>query len=91
MPVTTMVKDPDAILDYVFDWSDWLESGETISSHVITVNAGITKDSDSESSGVVTVWLSGGTAGNKYNVACKIVTSLARTDERTIEIRMEDR
>jgi len=57
----------------------------------VTVDSGITKDSDSESTGVVTIWLSGGTAGDKYDVACKIVTSLSRTDERTIEIRMEER
>ena len=85
------VKDPDAVLDYAFDWSDWLATGETISSHTITVTSGITKDSDSESSGVVTVWLSGGTAGEDYDVACKIVTSASRTDERTMTIRVKNR
>jgi len=85
-------KDPDAVLDYAFDWSEnWLESAETISSHTITVSTGLTKDSDSESDGVVTVWLSGGTAGTVYTVACKIVTSLSRTDERTATIRCVNR
>jgi hypothetical protein len=83
-------KDPDAVLDYAFDWSSWLATGETISSHTITVETGITKDSDSESSGVVTVWLSGGTAENEYDVACKIVTSAGRTDERTMTIRCKN-
>ena len=55
----TFLKDPDATLDYAFDWSGWLQSGETISSYAITVDSGITKESDSQSSGVVTVWLSG--------------------------------
>ena len=91
MPVTTMTKDPDAVLDYVFDWTDWLEVGETIISNVITVGSGITKDSDSESAGIVTIWLSGGTHGSDYLVACKITTSLDRTDERTINIRCRDR
>ena len=27
-------KDPDAILDYGFDWSEWLASGEIIASSV---------------------------------------------------------
>ena len=85
------VKDPDAVLDYAFDWSDWLATGETISSHTITTETGLTKDSDSESSGVVTVWLSGGTAGEDYDVACKIVTSASRTDERTMTIRVKNR
>jgi hypothetical protein len=84
-------KDPDAVLDYAFDWSSWLATGETISSHTITVETGLTKDSDSESSGVVTVWLSGGTADEEYDVACKIVTNASRTDERTMTIRVRNK
>ena len=85
-------KDPNAVLDYSFDWAaEWLTVGETISSHVMTVGTGLTKDSDSESSGIVTVWLSGGTAGVNYPVACKIVTSAGRTDERTILIECVER
>mgnify|MGYP001105171166 CR=1 FL=1 len=84
-------KDPDAVLDYKFDFTtNCLATSETISSHTVTVDTGITKDSDSESSGVVTVWLSGGTAGNSYDVACKIVTNASRTDERTITIKVAD-
>ena len=84
------IKDPDAVLDYGVDWSKWLAAGETILSHTITAETGITKDSDSEADGAVTIWLSGGTAGERYNVACKIVT-LTRTDERTIIIKCEQR
>jgi hypothetical protein len=85
------MKDPSAVLDYPFDWSSWLESSETISSHTVTVDSGITKDSDSESSGIVTVWLSGGTAGKIYEIACEITTNLGRTDERTINIVVMER
>ena len=94
------LKDPDAVLDYVFDWkassngtgdSDWLASGETISSHTVTVETGLTKDSDSESGGQVTVWLSGGTAGTDYDVSCEIETSAGRTDERTVLVRVRER
>ena len=86
------IKDPDAVLDYAFDWEEyWLESGETIASHTITVPTGITKDSDSELDGIVTVWLSGGTAESTYDVACEIVTTNGRTDERTISIICNER
>ncbi len=88
-------KDPDADLDFVFDWSSWLAAGETISSETITAATGITlgtgAKAPSESGGVITVWLSGGTAGTIYTVACKIVTSKLRTDERTIEISIMNR
>jgi len=93
MTEKTIPKDPDAVLDYAFDWEteSWLETGETISSHVITVPAGITKDSDSEADGIVTVWLSGGTAGEDYVITCKITTSAGRTDKRSFVIRCGDR
>ena len=85
------LKDPSAVLDYVFDWTEWLATGETITNHTITVDTGLTKDSSTESGGKVTVWLSGGTAGKNYKVACKITTSAGRTDERTLWIRVVDR
>jgi len=96
-------KDPDAVLDYAFDWATWLDSdsspAETISSHTITISGGgdspisLTNDSDSEASGIVTVWLSGGTAGNIYTVSCEIVTDSAtpRTEERSITIIVQER
>lgn len=86
-------KDPAAVLDYKFDWSSWLASGETISTRTVTPATGITVDSSSitDTNTSVTVWLSGGTAGTEYTVACKIVTSAARTDERTLTIQVEDR
>jgi len=81
------------VLDYKFDFlalthaepgavSDYLEVGETISSHVVTVETGITKDSDAitDTNTSVTVWLSGGTFGDKYTITCEIVTSAGRTD-----------
>lgn len=89
--MTTYMKDTAARLDYSFDWTVWLAEGETISSHTVTVPAGITKVSDSETDGVVTVWLSGGTEGTKYEIDCTITTSDGRIDERSIQISVRDR
>ena len=96
---TQFLKDAHADLDWVFDWNDtsspWLATGETISSFTVTVDTGLTvgtgTKASSQSAGKVTVWLSGGTAGTTYNVACRIVTSASRTDERTIKIRVLQR
>lgn len=89
----TFLKDPHAVLDYMFDWKseNWLGVAETITARAVTVETGLTKDSDSEAGGIVTVWLSGGTAGQSYTVACKIDTSDSRTDERTIQVKVEER
>jgi len=90
-----MIKDPIAKLDFGFNWrpegEEWLEDDEIIASYIITVPAGIVKESDSESAGVVTVWLSGGTVGEWYDIACKITTSADRTDERTLSIQIQER
>jgi hypothetical protein len=90
MVLKTLAKDPNAILDYTFDWDPWLDVGETISSHTATV-VGAVKDSSANSTTAVTIWVSGGTADTTATVACRIVTSAARTDERTIALRIQDR
>jgi len=100
---TAFRKDPDAVLDYRFVWSDWLDD-DTISDHTITPTSGITVDSSEVNSEavtidgteraantVVTVWLSGGTAGSDYDVTCQIETADGRTDDRTITILVRER
>lgn len=89
--MTQYLKDPDAILDYVFDWSPYLEAGETITDKTVTVDAGLTLDSHSVDDSSVTVWLSGGTVRTTYKVACLITTSAGRTDERTMTIKVVNR
>jgi hypothetical protein len=84
-------KDPSAVLDWAFDWTDWLAAAETITNHDMTADTGLTVDSSTEDAGVVTVWLSGGTAGENYKVACLVETSAGRTDERTIWIKVVNR
>lgn len=85
-------KDPSAELDFGFKWTDWLEDGESIASHTITVTSGgVTVDSSSESNGIVTVWLSGGTEGRLAKVVCEVVTSEGRRDQRTMPISINDR
>ena len=91
MATDTFTKDPAAVLDYDFDFAtNYLAGGETISSETVTAEAGLTVDSYSESSGVVTAWLSGGTASQDYTVTCQIVTSASRTDERSITIQVRN-
>jgi hypothetical protein len=85
------LKDPSAVLDWAFDWTGWLATGETIVDHTITADTGLEVDSSTENGGKVIVWLSGGTAGQNYKVACKITTSAGRTDERTIWIKVVER
>lgn len=91
--MATYIKDPDAVLDYKFDWSSWLASGDTISTATVTASSGLTVDSSSitDTNTTVTAWLSGGTAGTKYAVTCHIVTAQDREDDRTVSVLVQER
>lgn len=80
-------KDPDAVLDFKQDWSEWLAAtGDTIVTSTWIVPTGITKANESATATAATVWLSGGTAGQSYAVVNRIVTAQSRTDDRTLQI-----
>lgn len=85
-------KDPDATLDYQLDWSDWLATGESISSAAVTVTDA-TLVSTVTTNTTVTAWISGGTVGNRVTIKYHITTnnSPARIDERTLTIRVANR
>ena len=98
MATKRYVKDPDAVLDYPINWASsdgtndgsssdtgWLQ-GDTISTATFTVDSGITKDSESNTTTTATVWLSGGTAGQRYTVTCRITTTSGRTEDQSIQI-----
>ena len=87
----TYVKDPDAVLDYGFDWSAWLAAGETIATSTWTVPVGLTNESESNTDTLSVVWLSGGTDRQTYQVVNHIVTSQGREDDRTLKIKIKDR
>lgn len=91
MAVTDHKKDPDAVLDWVWDWNEWLDEGEIIASSTFIASVGITIDSESNTTKTATVWLSGGTAGQVYQVTNRITTSSGRTDDRSITIRVTER
>lgn len=84
-------KDPDAVLDWHFDWINWLDQGEVITTSTFDVTAGIAVNATENTTSNTTVWLAGGRAGQNYQVTNRIITSAARTDERSIIIRVRDR
>lgn len=91
MAYTTYIKDPDAVLDYLNDWTDWLPDGDTIVTSTWTAETGITIDSDTNTTTAAVVWLSGGTAGTKYLVTNHIVTAQGREDDWSILINCKEK
>lgn len=86
------LKDPDAKLDYKFNWKNWLTAGETIASYVLTVSGGgLTIDTHSDNGVAVTVWLKAGVNGTERSVSCRITTTAGRIDERTMRFTIQER
>lgn len=73
------VKDPADDTLYQFDWSEFLEPGETIASYSTTVDTNLTKLAELATATSVSVRVSGGTDATESLVTCNIVTSLGNT------------
>ena len=84
-------KDPDAVLDYQWDWSAWLSDDDSITSYTVTVDDGLTLDTDTNTSTAVTAWFSGGTIGERYDATAHIITADGREDDRTMRITVTER
>lgn len=90
--MATYKKDPDAVLDYSFDWSEYLTPlGDTISSVTWVTSSGLTKVSQSNTPTTATAFVSGGVEGSTETLTCRIVTAGGRTDDRSINLKIVSR
>jgi hypothetical protein len=90
--VSIYIKDPDAVLDYAVDWTDWLPAGDSITGRTVAVESGdVVKASDNLAGAVVTAWISGGTVGTNASVRFRVTTAQGRTDDRTIYLKVRSR
>lgn len=78
-------KDPDEVLDYTIDWTARLGS-DTISTSTWIVPTGITEDSNSNTTTATTIWLSGGTVNQIYELTNRVVTAGGRTMDKTVRL-----
>lgn len=79
----TIQKAASERLDYPFDFTNLL-AGDTIAAHEVIAQNGITCDATLVTGAIVAAWVLGGTAGQKYTVACKVTGASGRIFERTI-------
>lgn len=96
------VKHKDANIQYGLDFTDYLNSGDNVSTATVTIES-ITDDSSplafptdaatdvNITSNVVNIRLSGGTEGNVYDIDVKIVTEDGDTDSRRFRIAIGDK
>jgi hypothetical protein len=85
-------KDPDDILDYEIDWTAWLGglSADTILTSTWIVPSGLTMNSSSNTDTTAKLWLSDGTDGETYLITNRITTSVGRTKDQTVKLRVRE-
>jgi len=72
-------KSDPSRLDYVYDLSDWLGTGDTVSSYSLTAT-GVTLDGDTNDTDSITVWVE----GNEGTVVAAVVSTTGREEEFTM-------
>ena len=96
----TLYKDPNAKLDYRFDWGteylagDTINPGDTISVSTWTSTpSGLTSVATSVSGGntLTNIRLSGGVVGTTYTVTNHVVFASGQEDERSFYLKVVDR
>ena len=85
-----MKKDPDATLDYGFDWAQWL-AGDVIISSQWYVPARFLTVSAAYDDTTTLIWLSGGRGLEEVVVTNRITTRDGRQEERSFKILVGDR
>lgn len=88
-------KDPEAQLIYTLDWTDWLNSNDSIADAEFTVNARVNdpqplvKISSGVSGGNKTyIELSSGQLNKSYLVTIKITTADGSVDARSFRVKI---
>ncbi len=85
-------KDPNATLDYTFDWSLWLAPiADTITSVTWVLSSGLTSVSASNTTTTATAFISGGVLDAVEELTCRITTAGGRIDDRTIQLNIINR
>lgn len=79
MAVVIWVKDPVDVAWFKFDWSDFLDPGDSIVSASAVVDSFSTLISTVVQSTAVLIRVSGGTAGTVSEASCSVVTALGGT------------
>lgn len=81
-------KDPDSIVSYSNDWTDWLD-GENLVTSVFSVASGtVTIQQQSNTTKIAKVVLVGGTAGETCIIHNRVTTA-SRTEDRSFRFTVK--
>lgn len=85
------VKDPDSVLDYIFDWTDWLADIEDTIFSILFIAEGISVNSFSHDGVTATAFISGGVVDVPANLICRITTAGGRVEDCSLKFKIKER
>ena len=84
------VKQPDEVLDYDVDYTDWFSNRtDTPTSHDVVAAAGITLVTSARTGKVVKSVLSGGVDGEQYKITTRLTTSTGMVKEADFIVKVK--
>ena len=92
-----IAKDPQAVLTYTFDWSEWLKATDIITNVVYTIQTRVNDPAPLVTQGSTFndtktyITLSAGQLGKTYLVTAKITTQGGLIDRRNFRVQVENR
>jgi hypothetical protein len=88
----TFIQQPNEVLDYDVDYSEWIPAGDVVLTATATADPGITLgDTLIDPTGlVVKQWVSGGVNGETYKIQVSATTDEGRVKEAEFRIRIRE-
>lgn len=87
MSIERKYKDPDEVISFGVDWSEYL-GAETVTSSNWTVPSGVTKVGQTLVGKQANVTISGGTLGTVNRITNRVTTSAGETVDQSIDIEI---
>lgn len=89
--IASYKQQPADNLDYAFDYSDFLQSGDSLLSATATVSpTGLTVTTPVVSGQQVKFWLTGGVSGTKYKLTITTTTAIGRVKQDEAYVTIKD-
>lgn len=90
----TFTQQPNEVMDYDLDFSNWLPIGDTVSSVTLSVSPSMTMPPSyaiNASGTVVKVWVyAGGVNGTTYKITARATTAEFRVKEAEIKVKVKE-
>lgn len=83
-------KQPNDVLDYDIDLTEWIATGDTVTNTTVTAETGLTVTVSNGTTTTPKIWCSSGTDGTVYKVTVTVTTDHGRTKEVDFKVSVRN-